>query len=205
MRKRSKLDATTGAAALIAALIGGNGSTLAGEVDPMDFTMVERGRYLSILSDCASCHTVPQKSQPFAGGRPIETPFGAIVAPNITPDLQTGIGAWTDDQFDSAVRHGIGRNGERLYSAMPFNAYTQSQIDLHLGHVARELSGRKFLVGDDLTAADIHLTFTLQAARRSKLLDPYPELLAYLDRMEAREAYKRGVEKGGPFTLKIGG
>jgi mono/diheme cytochrome c family protein len=125
MHKRSKLDAAAGAVALIAALLGRFGAASAGEVDPMNFTAVDRGRYLSILSDCASCHTVPQKNQPFAGGRPIETPFGSIVAPNITPDLESGIGAWTDDQFDNAVRKGIGRNGERLYPAMPFNAYTK--------------------------------------------------------------------------------
>jgi mono/diheme cytochrome c family protein len=125
MHKRSKLDALAGAVALIATQIGGSGTASAGEVDPMNFTAVDRGRYLSILSDCASCHTVPQKNQPFAGGRPIETPFGKIVAPNITPDMETGIGSWTDDQFDDAVRKGIGRNGERLYPAMPFNAYTK--------------------------------------------------------------------------------
>ena len=124
MHKSGKLCAVIGAVALIAA-IGGTGSVSAGEVDPMNFTAVNRGRYLSVLGDCVSCHTVPQKNQPFAGGRPIETPFGSIVAPNITPDLETGIGAWTDDQFDNAVRHGIGRNGERLYPAMPFNAYTK--------------------------------------------------------------------------------
>lgn len=122
---RRRLEAFAGAAAMVAALAGGNGAASAGEVDPMNFTAVERGRYMSILSDCASCHTVPQKNQPFAGGRPIETPFGSIVAPNITPDLETGIGAWTDDQFDAAVRRGIGRSGERLYPAMPFNAYTK--------------------------------------------------------------------------------
>jgi mono/diheme cytochrome c family protein len=125
MFKRSRLDAAAGAAALIAALLGGFETASAGEVDPMNFTAVDRGRYLSILSDCASCHTVPQRNQPFAGGRPIETPFGKIVAPNITPDMETGIGSWTDDQFDNAVRKGIGRNGERLYPAMPFNAYTK--------------------------------------------------------------------------------
>src|ERR1700749_3096795 len=125
MRRRSKPHLFVGAAALLAALSAGNRTASAGEVDAQDFTIVDRGRYLSILSDCASCHTVPQKNQPFAGGRPIETPFGSIVAPNITPDLQTGIGSWTDDQFDNAVRKGIGRNGERLYPAMPFNAYTK--------------------------------------------------------------------------------
>jgi mono/diheme cytochrome c family protein len=126
MRKRSKIDLLAGAAALFAASTAGNGGDAsAGEVDAQDFTTVAKGRYLSILSDCASCHTVPKKSQPFAGGRPIETPFGKIVAPNITPDMETGIGSWTDDQFDSAVRKGIGRDGERLYPAMPFNAYTK--------------------------------------------------------------------------------
>ena len=68
---------------------------------------------------------MPGSNQPFAGGRPIETPFGNIVAPNITPDPETGIGAWSDDQFDAAVRKGIGRNGSRLYPAMPYNAYTK--------------------------------------------------------------------------------
>jgi mono/diheme cytochrome c family protein len=125
MPSRSKLDLFAGAAALLAASVVGNRTAAAGEVDAQDFTTVERGRYLSILSDCASCHTVPQKNQPFAGGRPIETPFGSIVAPNVTPDMETGIGSWTDDQFDNAVRKGIGRNGERLYPAMPFNAYTK--------------------------------------------------------------------------------
>jgi mono/diheme cytochrome c family protein len=125
MHKRSKLGAGMGAAALTAALLGGFRTASAGEADSMNFTAVDRGRYLSILSDCASCHTVPQKNQPFAGGRPIETPFGSIVAPNITPDLETGIGSWTDDQFDDAVRKGRGRYGERLYPAMPFNAYTK--------------------------------------------------------------------------------
>jgi mono/diheme cytochrome c family protein len=125
MRKRNTLDLFAGATALLITLAGGKGTASAGEVDAQDFTTVDRGSYLSILSDCASCHTVPQNNQQFAGGRPIETPFGKIVAPNITPDMETGIGSWTDDQFDNAVRKGIGRNGERLYPAMPYNAYTK--------------------------------------------------------------------------------
>ena len=101
----------------------------AGASDPQEFTQIERGRYLSILSDCASCHTVPDSGRPFAGGRAIETPFGNIVAPNITPDLETGTGAWSDAQFDDAVRHGVGRNGSHLYPAMPYNAYTKMSRD----------------------------------------------------------------------------
>jgi mono/diheme cytochrome c family protein len=100
----------------------------AGASDPQEFTQIERGRYLAIASDCVSCHTV-SGGKPFAGGRAIETPFGNIVAPNITPDLETGIGTWTDDAFDAAVRKGVRPNGARLYPAMPYNAYTRMSRD----------------------------------------------------------------------------
>lgn len=85
-----------------------------------------------------------------------------------------------------------------------YQGYAQSQAELHVGYVAGALAGKQFLIGDDLTAADIQLTFSLQAARRSKLLDAHPALNAYIERMEARPAYRRGIDKGGPFTLKIG-
>jgi mono/diheme cytochrome c family protein len=100
-------------------------SASAGDSDPQEFTQIERGRYLAVLSDCASCHTVPGSNQPFAGGRAIETPFGNILAPNITPDPETGIGSWSDDAFDAAIRKGLRRNGSRLYPAMPYTAYTK--------------------------------------------------------------------------------
>ena len=88
------------------------------------FTQIERGRYLAVAADCVGCHTVADGGKPFAGGRAIETPFGNIVAPNITPDRETGIGAWSDDEFDNAVRKGIRPNGERLYPAMPYQRPT---------------------------------------------------------------------------------
>ncbi len=104
-------------------------SAFAGKSDPQEFTQIQKGRYLAVLSDCVSCHTVPGSNRPFAGGRPIETPFGNIVAPNITPDLETGIGAWSDETFDAAVRKGIRHDGSRLYPAMPYNAYTKMSRD----------------------------------------------------------------------------
>jgi mono/diheme cytochrome c family protein len=110
-----------GAAAILFAVSAAH----AGDIDPQAFTQIERGRYLAVASDCASCHTVPGSNQPFAGGRAIETPFGNIIAPNITPDRGTGIGAWSDDEFDAAVRKGIGRDGFLLYPAMPYNAFTK--------------------------------------------------------------------------------
>jgi mono/diheme cytochrome c family protein len=96
---------------------------------PQDFAAIERGRYLADAADCGSCHTNPGSAHPFSGGRPIETPFGILVSPNITPDRETGIGNWSNDDFDAAVRHGRRRDGARLYPAMPFPYYTRMSLD----------------------------------------------------------------------------
>ena len=98
-------------------------------VDKQEFRQIERGRYLSIVGDCAACHTLPGSGHDLAGGRAIETPFGIILAPNITPDLSTGIGAWTDEEFINAMTKGTGRNGEHLYPAMPYTYYTKVTRD----------------------------------------------------------------------------
>jgi mono/diheme cytochrome c family protein len=96
-----------------------------------DFAQVERGRYLTAVADCGACHTDSSASGAFAGGKPIETPFGKVLSANITPDRDTGIGNWTDAQFDAAVRRGQGADGERLYPAMPFPYYTRmTQADV---------------------------------------------------------------------------
>ena len=92
------------------------------------FDRIERGRYLTQVGDCAACHTAPG-GKPFAGGLALDTPFGKLVAPNITPDRETGIGAWSDEEFVSAMHDGRGRGGERLYPAMPYPAYTKVSRD----------------------------------------------------------------------------
>ncbi len=84
---------------------------------------IERGKYISVMGDCAACHTVPGKPT-YAGGYKLQTPFGVIKASNITQDKESGIGKWTLEQFDKAVRHGIGRHGY-LYPAMPYTAYAK--------------------------------------------------------------------------------
>jgi mono/diheme cytochrome c family protein len=116
-----RLLPTLSAAVMLAAPV----VLLGDEVDPQDFAQLDKGRYLVVVSDCASCHTVPGSGKPYAGGRAIETPFGNLVAPNITPDQETGIGAWSDAEFDAAVRKGRRQNGSRLYPAMPYPAYTK--------------------------------------------------------------------------------
>jgi mono/diheme cytochrome c family protein len=101
--------------------------TLAGGATPdeQNFSQVQRGRYLAILGDCAACHTAPG-GKAFAGGRPIQTPFGIIVSPNITPDQKTGIGTWSDAQFIRSLQDGVGHDGEHLYPAMPYEYTTRA-------------------------------------------------------------------------------
>ena len=85
--------------------------------------LVTRGRYLTQAADCESCHTAPG-GKPFAGGRAIRTIFGTIYSSNITPDPSTGIGGWSDADFLRAVHQGIGKDGEGLYPAFPYDAYS---------------------------------------------------------------------------------
>src|SRR5438105_11661174 len=107
----------------LALLVFAGGDSAGRTAGSQDFAAVEHGRYLATVADCASCHTATG-GRPYAGGRPIETPFGVLVSPNITPD-ETGIGPWSDDEFDAAVRNGMRRDGKRLYPAMPYAYYTK--------------------------------------------------------------------------------
>ena len=99
-------------------------ATAQGADDNSSFEKIERGRYLAVLGDCVACHTTPG-GKPFAGGVALETPFGALVGPNITPDVATGVGTWSEADFWRAMHEGVGRNGVRLYPAMPYPAYTK--------------------------------------------------------------------------------
>lgn len=104
--------------------------------DQQNFIEIERGRYLVTLADCTACHSDPTRGDsPFGGGRSVPTPFGTLIAPNITPDPQTGIGRWTAQQFDDAVRRGRMPDGGRLYPAMPFPYFARmSAADVRAMH-----------------------------------------------------------------------
>lgn len=93
-----------------------------------DFDQIEKGRYLAVLGDCAACHTA-DPAKPYAGGVAIGTPFGKLVAANITPDDDTGIGKWSYEDFKRAMTEGVGHNGKRLYGAMPYTNYTKISDD----------------------------------------------------------------------------
>ncbi len=85
---------------------------------------VVRGAYLARAGDCVACHTAPG-GKPFAGGLPMPTPLGTVYSTNITPDATTGIGGYSFEDFDQAVRHGYAKGKGRLYPAMPFPSYAR--------------------------------------------------------------------------------
>ena len=103
-----------GAALFVAA------SSVSGQED-----RVEQGRYMTHAGGCISCHTADSEGAvPLAGGRAMETPFGTFYSPNITPDRETGIGGWTDDEFVNAFWEGVSPDGEHYFPSFPYTSYT---------------------------------------------------------------------------------
>jgi len=113
---------------------------------------IARGKALTEAADCASCHTA-DPAKPFAGGKKIDTPFGGIYSPNLTPDRDTGLGAWSDEEFYRALRYGVRRDGSLYYPAFPYPNFTK-------------------MIRDDLLAIRAYLA-TLTPFRNSP---PPPEL-----------------------------
>ena len=114
--------------ALIALMAIGAESSPSVALDLQAADQVTRGQYLAVAGDCAACHTSPS-GKPFAGGLPIETPFGTLLSANITPDRQAGIGAWSDDEFVHSMQQGIAPGGMHLYPAMPYPSFTHVTRD----------------------------------------------------------------------------
>ena len=85
--------------------------------------LVKRGEYLTRAADCQACHSAAGGGA-FAGGRAFTLPMGVLYSPNITPDAETGIGRYTDDEFVRVLHSGVARGGKHLYPAMPYNSYT---------------------------------------------------------------------------------
>jgi mono/diheme cytochrome c family protein len=87
-----------------------------------DADQIARGKYIATASDCVACHSAPG-GEAMAGGLAIPTPIGSIVSTNITPSKENGIGNYTLEQFDAAVRKGVRADGKQLYPAMPYTSY----------------------------------------------------------------------------------
>jgi mono/diheme cytochrome c family protein len=112
----------------LALFICGLASVVLTRADEISFAQVQRGKYLADVGDCLACHTV-EKGTPFAGGRGIETPFGTIYSSNLTPDRETGLGAWSDEDFYNAMHFGVAPDGTRLYPAFPYPYFTKLTRD----------------------------------------------------------------------------
>jgi mono/diheme cytochrome c family protein len=140
------------AAILVSLVLCGAFAPRAGAVQPSAET-IDRGKALVVAGGCAGCHTT-DPAKPFAGGARIATPFGGVYAPNLTPDNETGLGNWRDEDFLRALRLGIAPDGSRYYPAFPYPYFTK-------------------LVRDDILAIRAYLA-TLEPVRNKV---PPPELL----------------------------
>jgi mono/diheme cytochrome c family protein len=128
----------------------------AGPITPAHAQNALRGRYLAILGDCAGCHTQAHGAA-YVGGLPFNAQFGTVYSTNITPDRQTGIGAWTADQFYRALHEGIAADGRRLYPAFPY---------VYFSRISRQDT-------DDLFAYLKTLKAMRQAPTPNKLIFPF--------------------------------
>ena len=131
----SAADGVTPPAALSAqarAIVPALGAEQAAQLPPETQQLIAKGRMVAIAADCAACHTVPGQGKPFAGGYSLGTPLGNIVATNITPSREHGIGDYSEQDFSRAVRDGVRKDGRQLYPAMPYDAYAgMTDEDLH--------------------------------------------------------------------------
>ena len=100
--------------------------------------LLPRGRYVFAASGGCGCHTEPGKTATGlnAGGRKFDAPFGTVYSTNITPDRQTGIGSWTDDQIIAGIRLGRRPSGERIIPVHPFMTFNGLAEDDLRGLVA---------------------------------------------------------------------
>lgn len=98
--------------------------------DDGDSELLREGEYLLRAGGCVSCHTGRERDAPFlAGGRAIESPVGTFYGPNITPDPETGIGRWSQRDFEQALQHGRSPAGHHYYPAFPCTTYARMRPD----------------------------------------------------------------------------
>jgi mono/diheme cytochrome c family protein len=82
---------------------------------------------------CASCHATPvdgkrargEKKLLLGGGMELDTPFGTFRVPNISPDIEDGIGAWTTLDFINAMQRGVSPSGQHYYPSFPYTSYAR--------------------------------------------------------------------------------
>ncbi len=167
---------------------------IAGPAPGADPALVQQGEYLARAGDCFACHTRPG-GHPFAGGLPIASPIGTIYSSNITPDPDTGIGRYSLDDFDRALRHGIAADGSTLYPAMPYPSYARlSDDDVRALYAYFQHGVKPVREANQATGIHWPLSMRWPLAIWRKTLAPDPDQIAfdpkhYPDPQIARGAY----------------
>lgn len=105
-------------------LAGGPGTAAAQEAQEGADPQVEQGRAVFIAASCEGCHTIPDEGAFLAGGQAIPSPFGTFYSPNITPHEGSGLGSWSEEDFERALREGRSPDGSPYYPAFPYTSYT---------------------------------------------------------------------------------
>jgi mono/diheme cytochrome c family protein len=117
---------TVGIVIVCAVIVAGLNLRDESTVEPIVSTkeLVERGRYLALVGNCAGCHTLPG-NEPYSGGYGVPTPYGVIYAGNLTPHKEQGIGTWSNNDFWRALHNGRSKDGRLLYPAFPYTSYSK--------------------------------------------------------------------------------
>ena len=131
------LLASGGLVAAVWSELRGDALPAAEALAPPAAEQVARGAYLARAGNCMACHTA-RGGAPYAGGRGIETPFGTVVAGNLTPDPETGLGRWSTEAFRRALHEGRSRDGRLLVPAFPYTHTTllsDADVDALYAHL----------------------------------------------------------------------
>jgi len=125
--------------------------------------LIKQGEYVARAADCGACHrTVENGGANLAGGYVIDSPMGKIVASNITPSKQFGIGNYTEQQLADSLRKGINADGQHLYPAMPYTSYQgMSDQDIHALYLYLQQGVKPV----DKAVAPTHLAFPFNIRR----------------------------------------
>ena len=83
----------------------------------------------------------------------------------------------------------------------PLHPRIESEIANHLGYVDQALSGKTFLLGEELSGADIQMSFVAEVAKAFGKLPAYPNMAAWIERLHGRPAWQKALERGGPYAL----
>lgn len=123
MRRVFTILSLLGVALAIVAFVITNPKRPYNSLDQITKVDLKRGEYLFYATGCVSCHRSSDNALLLGGGVKLETPFGALVTPNISPSIDYGIGSWSDSDFLNAVKAGVSPKGQHYFPGFPYARY----------------------------------------------------------------------------------